>query len=323
MSEENKKETPPEQLPAFVKKAPELLPLWDWWVKEGKSTVTMLIIAGAVVAAFYGVRGYLRSREAAANAALVNAYSADDLEAAVSSYGSSKVGPALKLRLAKAYYDAERYQDALETYEGLVAKADKMPALVDIAEIGRAYALEGLAKYKEAGEAYAAFANDAAKTNSYLALTAKLGSARCTALAGDKDGAVKALDALKAALKDDKIAETRIERLTDAIKRYEPGRSPRSLFDAADAAEKALATEAKPAAPAAPAPAAKPAAPAPAAKPAAPAPAAKPAAPAPAAKPAAPAPAAKPAAPAPAAKPAAPAPAAAKPAAPAAKPAAK
>ena len=286
MSEENKKETPPEQLPAFVKKAPELLPLWDWWVKEGKSTLTMLIIAGAVVAAFYGVRGYLRSRDAAANAALVNAYSTDDLEAAVFSYGSSKVGPALRLRLAKAYYDAERYQDALETYEGLVAKADKMPALADIAEIGRAYALEGLAKYKEAGEAYAAFANDAAKTNSYLALTAKLGSARCTALAGDKDGAVKALDALKATLKDDKIAEARIERLTDAIKRYEPGRSPRSLFDAADAAEKSLAAEAKPPAPA-PAPAAKPAAPAPAAKPAAPAPAAKPAAPAPAAKPAA------------------------------------
>lgn len=285
MSEENKKETPPEQLPAFVKKAPELLPLWDWWVKEGKSTVTMLIIAGAVVAAFYGVRGYLRSRDAAANAALVNAYSADDLEAAVSSYGSSKVGPALRLRLAKAYFDAERYQDALDTYEGLVAKAAKIPAIADIAEVGRAYALEGLAKYKEAGEAYAAFANDAAKTNSYLALTAKLGSARCTALAGDKDGAVKALDALKATLKDDKIAEARIERLTDAIKRYEPGRSPRSLFDAADAAEKSLATEAKPAAPAAKpaAPAAQPAAPAaqpatPAAQPAAPVPAAKPAA---------------------------------------------
>ena len=290
MSEEKKKETPPEQLPAFVKKAPELLPLWDWWVKEGKSTLTMLLIAGVVVAAFYGVRGYLRSRDAAANAALVNAYSADDLEAAVASYGSSKVGPALKLRLAKAYYDAERYQDALETYEGLVADAAKLPAIADIAEIGRAYALEGLAKYKEAGEAYAAFANDGAKTNSYLALTAKLGSARCTALAGDKDGAVKALDALKATLKDDKMAEMRIERLTDAIKRYEPGRSSRSLFDAADAAEKSLAAEAKPAAPAAKpaAPAAKPAAPA--AKPAAPA--AKPAAPA--AKPAAPA--AKPAA---------------------------
>lgn len=239
MSEETKKENVPEYIPDFIKKAPELLPLWDWWVKEGKSTLTMLMIAGAVVAAFYGVRGYFRSRDVAANAALVNAYSTDDLEAAVSSYGSSKVGPALKLRLAKSYYDAERYQDALDTYEGLVAKAAKIPAFADVAEIGRAYSLEGLGKFKEAGDAFAAF-NDGSKTNSFLALTAKLGKARCQALAGDKAGAVKALEAIKAGLKDDAMAEARVDRLIDAVKRYEPGRAQRSLFDAADAAEKAL-----------------------------------------------------------------------------------
>ena len=239
MSEETNKENVPEHIPAIVKKAPELLPLWDWWVKEGKSTLTMLMIAGAVVAAFYGVRGYFRSRDVAANAALVNAYSTDDLEAAVSSYGSSKVGPALKLRLAKSYYDAERYQDALDTYEGLVAKASKIPALADMAEIGRAYSLEGLGKFKEAGDAFAAFDQDS-KTNSFLALTAKLGKARCQALAGDKAGAVKALEAIKAGLKDDAMAEARVDRLLDAVKRYEPGRAQRSLFDAADAAEKAI-----------------------------------------------------------------------------------
>ena len=267
MSEEKNKEQTSEQLPAFVKKAPELLPIWDWWVKEGKSTLTMLVIAGAVVGAFYGIRGYLRSRDASANAALANSYTADDLEAAVSSYGSSKVGPALKLRLAKAYYDAERYQDALETYDALVAKADKIPAFADVAYIGRAYSLEGLKKYQEAREAYGAFAKDASKTNSYLALSAKLGDARCQALAGDKDGAVKALDAIKETVKGDKMAEMRVERLTDAIKRYEPGRTPRSLFDAADAAEKALesekkakAPEAKPVEKPAETPAAKPAA---------------------------------------------------------------
>ena len=288
MSEEKKTEQTPEQIPAFIKKAPELLPLWDWWVKEGKSTLTMLVVAGAVVGAFYGIRGYLRSRDASANAALTNSYTTDDLEAAVSSYGSSKVGPALKLRLAKAYYDAERYQDAFDTYDALVAKADKIPAFADMAYIGRAYSLEGLKKYQEAREAYGAFVKDASKTNSYLALSAKLGDARCQALAGDKDGAVMALDAIKATLKDDKLAETRVERLTDAIKRYEPGRSPRSLFDAADAAEKAIESEKKVTAPAAkptdkPAekPAAKPAE-KPAEKTAAPAakPAEKPAAPA-------------------------------------------
>ena len=246
MNEEKKTEQTPEKIPAFVKKAPELLPLWDWWVKEGKSTLTMLVIAAAAVAAFYGVRGYLRSRDAAANAALASAYTTEDLEAAVASYGSSKAGLALKLRLAKSYYDAERYQEALDAYDALAAKSGDNPAFADMVEMGRAYSLEGLGKYAEARAAYAAFASDSSKTNSCFVLTAKLGDARCQALAGDKDGAVKALDALKATTKDDKLAEVRIERLTDTIRRYEPGRKPRSLFDAADAAEKAIESEKKP-----------------------------------------------------------------------------
>ena len=47
MSEEIKTQTqtPDENLPAFVKAAPELLPVWDWWVKEGKSTLMMLVSA--------------------------------------------------------------------------------------------------------------------------------------------------------------------------------------------------------------------------------------------------------------------------------------
>lgn len=245
MSEETNTVGTPEQIPAFIKAAPELLPVWDWWVKEGKSTLVTLAIVAAAVGAFYGARGYYRNRDAAANQALVNAYSTDDLEAAVSSYGSTKVGPALKLRLAKSYFDGERYQDALDIYEGLVAKAAKSPAFADVAEMGRAYSLEGLAKYKEAGDAYAAFANDTAKTNSYLALTAKMGVARCQALAGDKDGAVKALEELKKAQGDDKLAEMRVERLLETVKRYDAKRPARSLFDAADAAEQALSTEQK------------------------------------------------------------------------------
>ena len=68
MSEENK--TPEEHLPALVKAAPELLPVWDWWVKEGKSTVTMLLVAAVVVAGFYGGRNWLRGRDAAATEGL-------------------------------------------------------------------------------------------------------------------------------------------------------------------------------------------------------------------------------------------------------------
>ena len=319
MSEENK--MPQENLPAFVKAAPELLPVWDWWVKEGKSTLLMLVLVGIGVAGFYGVRNWLTARNAAANQALVNAYNVEELETAVRDYGSTKAGSALRLRLAKAYYDAARYEESLKVYDALVAKSAKNAAFADVAVLGRGHALEGLTKYADAEKVFADYAK--ANTNSYLVLDAQMSAARCKALQGNKDAAVKELDALKAATKDE-IAKNRIERMTDAIKRYDPKRQARSLLDAANEAAKSLEAAKKPATPA---PAAKPAtpAPAPAAKPAtpAPAPAAKPAtpAPAPAAKPAtpAPAPAAKPAtsAPAPAAKPATPAPAPA----PAAKPA--
>ena len=236
MSEEKK--TSNENLPAFVKAAPELLPVWDWWVKEGKSTVAMLLVAALVVGGFYAGRNWLRGRDAGANQALVNAYAVDELETAVADYGSTKVGPALRLRLAKAYYDAARYEDALAVYDALVAKAGDNAAFADIAVVGRAYALEGQEKFKEAGAAFAQ-----ANTNSYLLLAAQLGAARCKALQGDKDGAAKDFDALKEQAKDE-FAKTRIERMADAVKRHDPARAAaRSLFDAANAAATAIDAE--------------------------------------------------------------------------------
>lgn len=242
MSEKNTNTEP--EVPALVKKAPELLPLWDWWVKEGRSTLMMVVIAGLAVAAFYAGRNWLRARDAAANAALVNAYTTEELETAVSNYGSTKVGFALRVRLAKSYYDAERYQDALDTYDVLVGKAGKNAAFADVAVVGRAYALEGLKKYKEAGKAFADYAGVPGNTNSYLILTARLGAARCKALDGDKDGALKDFEALKAGTSDE-MAKMRIDRMMDAVKRYDPKRAARSLFDAANAAAEAVAAEKK------------------------------------------------------------------------------
>ena len=303
-------------LPAFVKAAPELIPLWDWWVKEGKSTLMMLLVVALGVAGFYGVRGYMRSRSAAASQALTRANTPDELATAVSEYGSSSVGTALKLRLAKSHYDADHFQDALDVYEAVIKDAAKDDPFRDIAVLGRAFALEGLKKYAEASEAFSAYAADEDKSHDAFRVTAKLGVARCKAQQGDVSGAEADLNALKDATADEQ-QKSRIDFTLSVLKHYDFSRvdaSPLDTFNlpAVDAALPA------PAAKPAPAPAAKPVAkPAPA-KPAA-APAAKPAAaPAPAAKPAT-APAAKPAAaPAPAAKTAvAPAPA------PAAKPAEK
>lgn len=293
MSEKNTNVEP--ELPAFVKKAPELIPLWDWWVKEGRSTVTMLAVAGLAVAAFYGIRGWLRGREASANAALVKMSAPSGMggagmietqEEAVNSYGSTKVGDKMRIVLAKGYYDDERFEDALNVYDEIIKGGNKDRDIADIAVVGRAFALEGIAsseeikdkqaaKYKEAAEAFAAYAGDEANAGSYLLLDAKLGAARCKALAGDKDGAAKDFEALEKDAKDED-AKARIKRVADAVKSYKP-RARTSLFDAANAAAQTTApakSEAKaPAKPAAPAPApAKPEAKAPA-KPAAPAPA--------------------------------------------------
>ena len=150
MNEEQKTVEP--ELPAFVKKAPELIPLWDWWVKEGKSTLVTLGVVALLVAGYYGGRNWYQARYAAANQALAGAYTAEDLEAAVSSYGSTKIGPAIKLRLAKSYYDAERYEDALAVYDELVGKNFADGALGSIG-VGRVVQrLVGLEDFSQFGQ---------------------------------------------------------------------------------------------------------------------------------------------------------------------------
>lgn len=236
MSEKNNKKPVVEEVPGWVKKAPELLPVWDWWVKEGRSTLTLLLVGGICVAGWYAFKNWQASRTAQANAALVNSFTADELEEAVAKFGSSATGPALKLRLAKSYFDAERYEEAEKIYADYTAAADKDDAFVPLAALGRAYALEGAGKYDEASAAYAALAGD---TNTPVHATAELGVARCMALKGDKTGALKKLEAMD---------DPRAKNLIETVKRYDPTRKKATLFDAADAAALKIDAEKKPAA---------------------------------------------------------------------------
>ena len=243
----------------------ELLPVIEWWEKDGKQTLVLLAVVAAVIGGFYGFKNWRAAQRSAAADAVMSAYTAEELEDAVAKYGSLAAGPALKQRLAKKYFDDGKYQEALDLYTALDGKA--ADGFEDVPAVGAAQCLEALGKYAEAGEKFDAFV--AAKPESCFALTAKLGSARCLCQDGKKDDAVKALEALKAELKDDDAAVARIEATLDAVKRWEK-RESRSLFDAANAlAEKvgetaAAAETVAPAAPAAaePAPEAAPAAPA-------------------------------------------------------------
>ena len=247
MSKEKNNNPVTEEVPGWVKKAPELLPVWDWWVKEGRSTVTILLVAGVCVAGYYALKNWQAGRTAAANSALVNSFTTDELEESVAKFGGTATGPALKLRLAKSYLDGERWEEAEKVYADYVAAAKADDPFVSLAQLGRAYALEGSGKVAEASKEFEALA---ANTNLPVSATAALGVARCMALNGDKDGAIKRLEA---------SSDVRAKNLIETIKRYDPNRKSVSLFDAADAAASKIASEKPAEAKAESKPAAKPA----------------------------------------------------------------
>lgn len=197
---------------------PELLPLVEWWEKDGKSTVIWLLVAAIAVGGWYGWKNHKAAVKAAASDALVSAYTTEEIEDAVAKFSGSAAEGALKLRLAKSYYDAGRYEEALAQYETLIGNAPD--GFADIPVVGKAQCLEALGKFDEAAKAFDAFAE--ANPKNYLALTAQLGAARCFVQTGDKKKALARIDALKAANKDDELSKARIEATEGVIKRFDP-----------------------------------------------------------------------------------------------------
>ena len=195
---------------------PELLPLVEWWEKDGKSTVIWLLIAAVAVGGWYGWKNHKAAVKAAASNALVNAYTTEEIEDAVAKFAGSATEGALKLRLAKNYFDAGRYEEALAQYEALEGNAPE--GFADIPAVGKAQCLEALGKFDEAAKAFDAFAE--ASPKNYLALTAQLGAARSYAQAGDKKKALARIDALKSANKNDELSKARIEATEQVIKRF-------------------------------------------------------------------------------------------------------
>ena len=199
-----------------LKTNPELLPLVEWWEKDGKSTVIWLLVAAIAVGGWYGWKNHKAAVKAAASDALVSAYTTEEIEDAVAKFAGTATEGALKLRLAKNYFDAGRYEEALAQYEALEGNAPD--GFADIPAVGKAQCLEALGKFDEAAKAFDAFAE--ASPKNYLALTAQLGAARSYVQAGDKKKALARIDALKAANKDDELSKARIEATETAIKRF-------------------------------------------------------------------------------------------------------
>lgn len=200
-----------------LKKNPELIPLVEWWEKDGKQTVIYLAVAAIAVGGYYGWKNHKAAVREAASDALVNAYTTEEIEESASKFAGTPTEGALKLRLAKSYYDAGRFEEALAEYEALSGKAPE--GFEDIPAVGKAQSLEALGRFDEALAAFDAFAEANAKH--YLTLTAQLGAVRCLCQKGDKAAALKRIEDLKAAVADDEIAKARVEAAESLVKRYE------------------------------------------------------------------------------------------------------
>ncbi|MBO7721046.1 MAG: tetratricopeptide repeat protein, partial [Kiritimatiellae bacterium] len=220
-----------------LKNNPELIPLIEWWEKDGRQTVIWLVVAAVAVGGWYGWKHHRAAVRNAASDSLVNTYTTAEVEEAVSKFSGSAIAGSLKIRLAKHYFDDGRFKEALDQYEALIGKAPE--GFSDIPVVGKAQCLEALGRFDEAVKAFDEFTE--ASPKHYLTLTTQLGAARCCAQLGDKKKALARIETLKTVYKDDDIAKARVEATETLIKRYEKP------------AAKPAAPAAKPAAPAAPA----------------------------------------------------------------------
>lgn len=229
--------TIPENLPE------EMLPLYDWWKANGSQFLITVAAAAVLIGGALAFKQYRSAKIAGANQELLKASSLEELETVVAKYGSTKAGNAARLRLAKAYYDASKYDEALTAYDDCIRKGAPK-GFAEIAVLGRAHALEGLSRFDEALAAYQDF--DKAGEGHCMQPYAKMGVARIYTLQGKKDEAKKLLENLKAQKTGDSAWEMAIANLEGIVGRYEP-RAARSLFDAADSAAKAAAPGSVPA----------------------------------------------------------------------------
>ena len=222
-----KTETPVPPLPAWLPE--DLIPLY-LWVREKGVQAAVIVLIGLILsgAAFM----YLRHRaglSAQASEQLAAADTIEALEATVQQCGGTTAGVSVSLRLARAYYDGGRYDEALATYDGFLRKHADHP-FADIAAVGRAYALSALDRQDEALAAFRAFQEKNPK--SYLLPQVVLGEATCLAATGKKPDARALLEALRAAHRDTSW-DVLAKRLEGVIDRYD-GRGARSLFDQAN-----------------------------------------------------------------------------------------
>lgn len=216
----------------------ELIPVIDWWQKEGKKTVAMCVVAGLVGLAVYMWfrREHTRDVEASAYAYGNQNCTMEELLKAADDYKDCDTAGMIKLRIAKMYEADGDYNKALEVYTVLVDEKSVPAVCASAPELGVARCNEALYKWAEAKAAYDSVAgSDQASSTS--AFNAKVGSARCLAFSGGRDEALKILEEMKSSCAGEQMLIGVLDRNIDVVKRWQKREKPVPAIVAAPQSE--------------------------------------------------------------------------------------
>ena len=200
----------------------ELIPVIEWWQKDGRKTLAVLAVAGLAVVGYYAWKSHNAGLDGAAADQLSGMATAEELELAVAKYAGRDAEEALKMKLAAAYCERGEesdYEKALEIYSVLAASGKVPLALKGAPEMGIAFCSEALGKWDEAAKAYAVILADGFGAT-HLVFDAKLGAARCQAQLEGRAKALAALEELKKAYADESSV-SRIDATIDVVNRWE------------------------------------------------------------------------------------------------------
>ncbi|MBR5457451.1 MAG: hypothetical protein IKV56_01675, partial [Kiritimatiellae bacterium] len=134
----------------------ELIPVIEWWQKDGKKTVAMFAVAGLAIASYYTWKNHNASLDGAAADKLSGVSIVEELEDAVAKFSGRDAESALKVKLAAAYCERGEeadYEKALEIYSALAESGNMPVALKGAPEMGKAFSLEALGKWADAAKA--------------------------------------------------------------------------------------------------------------------------------------------------------------------------
>ncbi len=235
----------------------ELIPVIDYWERHGKATVVAVLVA---ICAGVGYWAWDRARTAtraevsdtlvrdfAVEGGASPAEAVDELQDAIAKAVDADAVPLLKLRLAKMQYVAGNYAEAKSLYTEL--RAAPPAGYEDVPAFGLAATAEAEGAFTEARAAYEACMKDF--PGSVMRLEAELGVARCQAQSGEKDAAVKALEARRAALEGLDAAKIALKAkldkaeaaLADVRQQNLPGEEKVKALTAAEAAVEVVQKE--------------------------------------------------------------------------------